>query len=88
MTEKYEEYPEFIKPALFRNALIKNVAMCTYDPSMNPEDLITTTLKAKHLVDELFDAMTDIPNSTEDYDVITKNITKILKDINTIMEGK
>lgn len=90
MTEnkKYEEYPEFIRPSLFRNALIKNVAMNTYDPAMNPEDLIYATLKAKRLVDELFDLMTDIPNSVEDYDAITKHITKLIKDIAKTMEGE
>ena len=83
-----EQYPEFVKYSLFKNALIKNVAMRTYDPSMNPEDLVTATLAAKEHVDDLFDLMMDIPNDIEDYDSITQHIATLIKKIAKVMEGE
>ena len=82
-----KNYPE-LNLALFRNAVIKSVAMKTYDPSMNPEELIKTTLKAKCYVDNLFDLMTDIPCYVEDYDAVANQVVTLIKNIAKTTEGE
>ena len=74
---------------LFREALATEITMRTYDPAMDPKDLIKTSLKAQHLVEDLFDLISlDNPSNIEDFDSIVKSLATIIKEIAETMEGK
>ena len=74
---------------LFRETLVTEIAMRTYDPAMDPKDLIKTSLKAQRLVEDLFDLISlDTPTHVDGFGSITKSLAVVIKEIAETMEGK
>ena len=74
---------------MFIRALVTEIAMRTYDPSMNPKDLINTTLTANKMVEKLIQLMDCAsPYNTDDFEAIAKTLVTTIKNINNLMEGE